>query len=118
LQLLFERSEEDDTRCLGLLPGSIRQFDRSKLKVPHIGWNQVCDVGLPLFADFPPGSTFYFVHSFYAEADAAYTRATTEYGVTFASMVARDNYWGVQFHPERSGELGLALLKGFLEARF
>lgn len=115
LQLLFEGSEEEDARCLGVMPGRIRRFDSSRLKTPQIGWNQVeCDLPL-LFKGVPSGASFYFVHSYYAPVQPGITRGTTEYGVVFASVVARDNFLGVQFHPERSGELGLRVLRNFLE---
>ncbi len=114
LQLLFERSEEENTECLGVLPGSIHRFDNTRLKVPHIGWNQVRGTGDPLLAGIPDGSSFYFVHSYCAPASGAATVARTEYGIEFASVVRRDNFRGVQFHPERSGELGLRLLRNFV----
>lgn len=114
LQLLFERSEEENTDCLGLLPGSVSRFDSTRLKVPHIGWNQVWGTGDGLLASIPDGSSFYFVHSYCAPASGQGTIARTEYGVEFASVVRRENFRGVQFHPERSGELGLQLLRNFV----
>jgi len=120
LQLLFEKSEEDDTPCLGLLPGTIRKLDSTVVKVPHIGWNQVVQGSRKsnasvLFKKVPDGSFFYFVHSYCAPvADEATGR--TQYGKWFGSAVSRDNFWGVQFHPERSGDVGLRVLKNFLEA--
>lgn len=119
LQLLFEKSEEDDTPCLGLLPGTIRKLDSTVVKVPHIGWNQVVqgnrksDASV-LFEKVPDGSFFYFVHSYCAPATDEVT-GRTKYGDWFGSAVSRDNFWGVQFHPERSGDLGLRVLKNFLE---
>lgn len=121
LQLLFERSEEDDTTCLGVLPGTICRFDSSHVKVPHIGWNQVrrCSSiqGGRLFQHIPDQSYFYFVHSYCAPIiEEGTTLGTTSYGDhIFASAVARDNFCAVQFHPERSGAAGLRLLKNFLE---
>lgn len=122
LQLLFERSEEDDTPCLGVLPGTIDKLDSSHVKVPHIGWNQVRPCGRDskgvrrLFDDIPDDSYFYFVHSYCAPVTDATTLAITDYGhQVFASAVARDNFWAVQFHPERSGSAGLKLLSNFVE---
>jgi glutamine amidotransferase len=116
LQLLFESSEEEQTPCLGLLPGTVRRFDSRKLKTPQIGWNQV-DCDMPsLFKGVKTGASFYFVHSYYAPIQPEITRGTTEYGVQFSSVVAKGNFWGVQFHPERSGESGLRVLGNFLEA--
>ena len=116
LQLLFERSDEEQTDCLGILPGTVKRFDSTRLKVPHIGWNQVCSQdGDSLFDGVPDQSSFYFVHSFYAPLIEGVTKGTTDYGECFSSAVAKGNYRGVQFHPERSGELGLRVLRNFLE---
>ncbi|MEE2840643.1 MAG: imidazole glycerol phosphate synthase subunit HisH [Acidobacteriota bacterium] len=121
LQLLFEVSEEEDTPCLGLLPGRVLRFDSSQVKVPHIGWNRVAGTNgssqpaSPLFDGVPAGSFFYFVHSYYAPVEEPVTLGTTEYGLSFSSVVVRDNLLGVQFHPERSGEIGLKLLENFVE---
>jgi imidazole glycerol-phosphate synthase subunit HisH len=115
LQLLYERSEEEQASCLGILEGAVRRFDSRVLKVPHIGWNEVDSNFLPLFKGIPPRSRFYFVHSYYAPRSPRMTQGITEYGVDFSSVAIKDNYWGVQFHPEKSGEPGLALLKNFLE---
>jgi imidazole glycerol-phosphate synthase subunit HisH len=123
LQLLFEESEEDHTPCLGIVPGKVHKFDSSLLKVPHIGWNEVHqlpkapdrDLKKRLFHDIPDLTFFYFVHSYYAPVVTCSAYGLTEYGIPFASVVKTRNYWGVQFHPERSGESGLRLLKNFVE---
>jgi imidazole glycerol-phosphate synthase subunit HisH len=117
MQLLFEVSEEEETECLGILPGSVRRFSGFGLKVPHIGWNRVAikqDRGAPLFENIASGSHFYFVHSYFVPFSEALTTAQTEYGTGFSAAVRKDNYFGVQFHPERSGDLGLRLLKNFV----
>lgn len=120
-QIIFEHSEERDTRCLGLLPGRVRRFrfEERTLKVPHMGWNTVRFRGThPLFRGIPDGSFFYFVHSYYPEpARPEDVAAETEYGLSFASIVARDNLAAVQFHAEKSGGPGLQLLANFLEWR-
>lgn len=118
-QILFERSEEDGgTPCLGLLRGQARRFAPTSRadKVPHMGWNQARQTRPhPLLAGIPDGADFYFVHSYYpAPADPADVLCTTDYaGTTFASMVARGNLAATQFHPEKSGPVGLRLLAAF-----
>lgn len=113
MQILFEHSEEDGgVDLLGVLPGQVRRFpDVPGCKVPEIGWNQVKG----LAADgVPDGSEFYFVHSYYAEK-GSYTAGVTEYaGVAFTAAVRKGGLFATQFHPEKSGKLGLALLREFL----
>jgi glutamine amidotransferase len=117
LQLLFESSEEDgNTPGLGALKGKVLRFPvREGLKVPHMGWNRVArSVECPLLKGIPEGSFFYFVHSYYAQPqDSSLTALQTEYGVRFASMIARGTIFATQFHPEKSQAIGLALLKNF-----
>jgi glutamine amidotransferase len=116
-QVIFSHSEERDTTCLGLLPGEVRRFARSSgLKVPHMGWNAVrFSVPHPVFQGLPPGSSFYFIHSYFpVPADQAHVAGTTEYGETFVSAVAHANVVAVQFHPEKSGPVGLRLISNFL----
>ena len=121
LQLLFEVSDEDNTPCLGLLPGTVRRFDNSQIKVPHIGWNQVSSLDVSsqptpiLLKGIPEESFFYFVHSYFAPLESPFTLGKTDYGSWFGSVAARENFYGVQFHPERSGEIGLKVLQNFLE---
>ena len=123
LQLLFEVSEEDNTPCLGLLPGTVRRFDSSQIKVPHIGWNQVSGMDVSsqpssiLLEGIPGESFFYFVHSYFAPLESPFTLGKTDYGSWFGSVAARENFYGVQFHPERSGEIGLKVLQNFLEVQ-
>lgn len=116
LQLLLESSEEDPRPCLGVLKGRVRQFAPG-LKVPHMGWNQVFAAKEhPVFQGVPDGSYFYFVHSYYAEpADPSVVLGTTEYGVTFCSALAKGNLVATQFHPEKSGLLGLRLYENFVK---
>lgn len=116
LQILFSESEEFGT-CKGLdvFRGKVVRFPESKLKVPHMGWNNVNIAKKPpLFNSVPDKSFFYFVHSFYvAPEDKGIIAATTEYGLAFTSMIWKDNIFATQFHPEKSQELGLKILKGF-----
>lgn len=119
-QILLDASEEDGgTPTLGILPGRVPRFRPSDRwdKVPQIGWNQVKIVrSHPLLDGIDDGSEFYFVHSFYpAPSDPAIVIGTTDYAdVTFASMVGRDNVAATQFHPEKSGRIGLRLLDNFI----
>jgi glutamine amidotransferase len=116
-QVIFDRSEESDTECLGLLAGTVRRFPHgSGLKVPHMGWNTVHFTRHhPVFADIPQDSAFYFVHSYYpAPADESVIAGRTDYGLPFASCIARKNLVAFQFHLEKSGPLGLKLLPNFL----
>jgi glutamine amidotransferase len=100
---------------LGILRGSVKRFSNG-LKIPQMGWNQVSiRQANPFLRDVPDGGYVYFVHSYYcAPSDASVTLATTDYGIDFASIVARDNVWGVQFHPEKSQQVGLKMLENFV----
>jgi imidazole glycerol-phosphate synthase subunit HisH len=114
LQVLFEHSEEGNTECLGWLPGRVRRFPAGQ-RVPQIGWNEVRFArSHPVVAALPDQGHFYFVNSYYADPrHAADALGGTEYGVEFASVVARDNIVATQFHAEKSGRLGLRLLRDF-----
>jgi imidazole glycerol-phosphate synthase subunit HisH len=115
LQVLFDWSDEHETECLGWLPGRVRELDRSQVRVPHMGWNLVePDSHHPFVAEIAPRSHFYFVNSFYAVPEnSADVAGATEYGVRFAAIVARGNIMATQFHTEKSGPVGLALLSRF-----
>ncbi|TVQ15204.1 MAG: imidazole glycerol phosphate synthase subunit HisH [Balneolaceae bacterium] len=115
MQLFFESSDEGDTECLGIIPGRLRLFDNANVKVPHMGWNHFSSVGNhPLLAGIDEKDYFYYVHGYYAPV-TEYTIATCHYDAGFSSVVARDNFTGVQFHPEKSGANGVKLLQNFLE---
>lgn len=118
LQVLFESSEESPgVTGLGVLPGTVRRFALPEtFKVPQIGWNRVSfrQPDSPLFAGIADGTHFYFVHSYYVDSrDASVVAGTTEYGITYASAVRRGRMAAVQFHPEKSQQAGLALLRNF-----
>jgi len=115
MQLLTAYSEEGDVKLLDLFPMQTKKFDsKNSLKVPHMGWNQVSfDKVHPLFAEIPNNAYFYYVHSYFIEYHAEYTLATTEYGENFTAIMNRNNFFGVQFHPEKSGALGEKLLENF-----
>jgi imidazole glycerol-phosphate synthase subunit HisH len=100
--------------CLNIIPGRVKKLPAG-LKVPHMGWNQVKQKKAhPLFAGIPDNSDFYFVHSYYGQPnDSAVILSETDYGVTFCSAIALDNLVAVQFHPERSGDLGLQVYQNF-----
>jgi len=115
MQLLFEMSEEMGIhRGLGVFEGRVRKF-RVKLKVPHMGWNQIhIRRSDPLLSGVADGSYVYFVHSYYVEpADPQIILATTDYGIDYASVIGRDAIYGIQFHPEKSQDIGLKILRNF-----
>ncbi|MBQ4065769.1 MAG: imidazole glycerol phosphate synthase subunit HisH [Clostridia bacterium] len=120
MQLLFAYSEEFGRHeGLGLLPGRVvpmKGVIPSDYKIPHIGWNRLSlKKEIPLFRHIQDGDHVYFVHSFYAEDCGEALAATTEYGAELTAAVAMDNVMGCQFHPEKSGDVGLNILRGFLE---
>lgn len=117
MQVMLTVSEEGGEQpCLDLVPGRVRLLPPG-LKVPHMGWNQVrFSRSHPLLRDIPDGSNFYFVHSYYCEPQSAdAVLATTDYGITFCSVLAQDNLYATQFHPEKSGDLGIQIYRNFLE---
>ena len=119
LQLLFERSDESDgVPGLGILPGEILRIpEKEGLKIPQIGWNNIkIDTNCPLFKDLPETPYVYFVHSYYLKAkEESMVKATTEYGTLIHAAVQKDNVFACQFHPEKSSEVGLKILKNFVE---
>ncbi len=131
MQILFDDSQEGElTKGLGILKGKVKKFDfkpietvdsksgaQKKLKVPHMGWNQleIKNAACPLFNGLSDNSYVYFCHSYYPEPfNKKISAATTDYGVDFASIVWQDNVYGVQFHPEKSQEVGLKILRNFV----
>ena len=117
MQMLLDRSMEfGDHEGLGLVPGEVLPFEKTPgMKIPHMGWNTIRTVTpSPLFEGIEEESYVYFVHSFYAETTPEYTLTTTDYICPFASSIGNGNVYGVQFHPEKSGETGLAILKNFI----
>lgn len=117
-QLLFDRGEEyGDTAGLGLLTGTVRRLPAERAPLPHIGWNRLHDLAPhPLLAGLPEGGYVYFVHSYApSEVPAGSVLASATHGRTFAAVAARGRVAGTQFHPEKSGTLGLRLLRNFLD---
>jgi len=125
MQLMTSESEEspgshidvtatDNISCLDLIPSKIKRMQVGDLVLPHMGWNQIkVEQSSPLFEGIEDGSFFYFVHSFCAPS-SQYTLASSEYGQTFSASIGKDNFYGVQFHPERSGKVGAQLLQNFI----
>jgi len=115
MQLLFESSEEDDARLLGLIPARLRRLpEEPGLRVPHMGWNAIRNLRRDPLTDSLDGRWFYFVHSFAAPV-GEWTLSSSVHGVAFSAVVRDGNFHGAQFHPERSAAAGAALLRNFLE---
>ena len=133
-QLMCQSSEEGNAQCMGIFRTKVKKFvnapspvrgqgddnlsslnpQPSSLKIPHMGWNQITDLRTPLFKDIDEGAYIYYVHSFYPEL-CEDTIATTHYINAFSGALGRDNFFGTQFHPEKSGAIGAQILKNFLE---
>lgn len=128
-QLMCQSSEEGNVECMGIFRTKVKKFQPdvqpggqlssfhsplSTLKVPHMGWNQITHLRTPLFKDIDEGAYIYYVHSFYPEL-CADTIATTRYINAFSGALGRDNFFGTQFHPEKSGAVGAQIIKNFLE---
>lgn len=125
-QMLFAHSDEGNVPGLGIFPGEVKRFPEDKmlgadglrLKVPHMGWNEVQQKPHAMWAGIADGARFYFVHSYCVQpADPALTTGICDYGIPFTCAVGRDNIFAVQFHPEKSARDGLQLLKNFVEWR-
>lgn len=115
MQLLFESSEEGDTKMLEIIPGRFKKMDSSQAKVPHMGWNQLRPLKQHRLLKGIDSSQFvYFVHGYYAPV-TPFTLASCDYIEEFTAVAAKDNFMGVQFHPEKSGETGALILKNFME---
>ena len=115
MQLLYDSSEEGDSETLGIIPGRLKKFDATKAKVPHMGWNQFEQVkDHDLISGINNKQFLYYVHGYYAPAND-HTLATCRYIKDFAAVVAKDNFIGVQFHPEKSGQVGSLLLQNYLD---
>jgi glutamine amidotransferase len=114
MQLLCEFSEENDTKCLGILPYRVRKFESDVLKIPQIGWNNIFDLKSDLLEGIAENSFVYFVHSFYVESGTE-TIATCDYGLNFSAAIRHKNFYAVQFHAEKSGAVGERILENFLK---
>ena len=122
LQLLCNFSEEGNTKCLGIFDTAVKKFDQSSfqnknlvpVKIPHMGWNNIYDLSSPLLKGVPENSFVYYVHSYYAELSAQ-TIATTDYIIPYSGAMKKDNFYGVQFHTEKSASGGEQILSNFLK---
>tara|TARA_R110002072_G_scaffold19972_2_gene73484 strand:- start:704 stop:1285 length:582 start_codon:yes stop_codon:yes gene_type:complete len=114
LQLMCEHSEEGDTDCLGIFNERVKRFPTAKEKIPHMGWNNCSELKNPLFKGISTADDFYFVHSYYAELGTQ-TIAQCNYILPFSAALQKDNFYAVQFHPEKSAEIGQLLIQNFLE---
>ena len=115
MQLLCSTSEENKAQCLGIVPVAVKKFisTEQKIKVPQVGWNTIYNLKTALFTNVAEQSFIYNVHSYYAE-DSAYTIANCEYGITYAAAIKKNNFYGVQFHTEKSAAVGDQIIKNFL----
>ena len=117
MQLLCKHSEENDANCIGIFPVNVKKFQAGAgLKVPQTGWNSIYELQTPLFNGIADNSYIYNVHSYYVE-DSEFTIAKCEYGVEYAAAIRRDNFFGVQFHTEKSATTGEAILRNFIESK-
>lgn len=112
MQLLCDRSEEGNTDCLGIFKQNVLKFSEEN-KVPQIGWNTISNLNSPVFKNVKEMEYMYFVHGYYAEKSVD-TIASTNYGLEYSSALQKDNFYGVQFHPEKSGLIGQEILKNFI----
>lgn len=122
MQLLCQHSEENDTECLNIIPVQVKKFPvvspngnvENRLKVPQMGWNKIYGLKSPLFDGVPNHSYIYNVHSFYAE-DSPFTIAHCHYGLEYAAAIQKDNFYGVQFHTEKSAATGDRIIENFIK---
>lgn len=115
MQVMCRHSDEGDAECMGIFDARVKRFTPTPTeKVPHVGWNQIGNLEKKLFTDIKSGSFVYFVHSYYAEL-CPDTIATTRHGLLFSSALKYENFYGTQFHPEKSGEPGEQIIKNFLQ---
>ena len=117
MQLMCAGSEEGNVRTMGIFPTEVRRFEAdsaSGIKVPHMGWNRITELKSPLLQDIEQGSWVYYVHSFAPDL-CDYTIATTDYGRRFSGALGRDNFFGTQFHPEKSGAIGAKIIENFIK---
>ncbi len=114
MQLMCSFSEENDTPCMGIFPATVRKFDGDRgLKVPQIGWNEISRLQSPLFDKVPEASYVYFVHGYYVPFNEN-TIAVADYGLPYSAAIRKDNFMAVQFHPEKSGDIGEQMLRNFI----
>lgn len=115
MQLLCLSSAEGDVECMGVFDTRVKLLESPGLKIPEMGWNSIENLRSPLFEGIEPQSYVYYVHSYAAEIHANQTIATTDYGTQFSAALSRDNFYGCQFHPEKSGSIGERILGNFIK---
>ncbi len=115
-QLMCAHSEEGEVDCLSIFPIQVKKFqsDRPEFKIPQMGWNTIHNLKSPLFTGFPENSYVYFVHSYYCEM-SPYTIATCDYLLPFSAALQKDNFYALQFHPEKSADVGEQILRNFID---
>jgi glutamine amidotransferase len=115
-QLLCAFSEEDNINCLNIMPMRVTKFEHTRV-IPHMGWNNLINLSEndPLFEGLSTKDNFYFSHSFAPKINKVYTIGACDYGINFSAVIKKENFYGVQFHPEKSGEAGMKVLKNFLK---
>jgi glutamine amidotransferase len=113
MQLLCNYSEENDTKCIGIFDETVKKFT-GDIKVPQMGWNNIYELKQPLFRGLNKDEYVYFVHSYYVEK-SVHTTATANYSLEYSAAMQKDNFYAVQFHPEKSGNAGEKILKNFIE---
>ncbi len=114
MQLMCERTEENHTECLGIIPVQVKKFIPNGIKVPHMGWNDITKLNSPLLKGVNEGSYIYFVHSYYLPV-CEYTTAECTYDVPFTALLQKDNFYAIQAHPEKSAEPGMTILENFIK---
>jgi glutamine amidotransferase len=114
MQLLCQHSQERNTQGLGIFDVKVKRFPDGRVKIPQIGWNDIYNLSSPLFDDLPEHSYIYNVHSYYAELSKQ-TIATADYGLSYSAALHKDNFYGVQFHTEKSAQVGEQVLRNFIE---
>ena len=117
MQLMLDSSDEDSVSCLGLIPGTVKKLP-DILRVPQIGWNSIEINENKIFRNIKKENSFYFVHSFYCDTQSKYALAYGKYGIRFPAVIKCNNFYGVQFHPEKSGDDGEKLLTNFLNLKY
>ncbi len=113
MQLMCAYSDEGNTACLGIFDEKVSRFSQNELKAPQIGWNNIYDLKSPLFRDIPENEYMYFVHGYYVGLNV-HSIAKTNYGINYSSALQKDNFYALQFHPEKSGEAGQKILYNFI----
>ncbi|MHB9054723.1 MAG: imidazole glycerol phosphate synthase subunit HisH [Paludibacteraceae bacterium] len=114
MQLMCKESEENNTHCLGIFDLQVRRFPEEGLKIPQIGWNNIYSLSSPLFTGIPENEFMYFVHGYYVEKSLQ-SIAVTNYILEYSSAIQKNNYYAVQFHPEKSGVMGQKVIENFLK---